>query len=501
MIRLGEFLLLLLSLTPSSSFHRVMITEVMPYPVGTAISYGQWIEILNPEEEPFNLQGLVISTLSSRTPHVISFAKEMLLGPGEYVILGRTADQALNGGVVVDYVYGGEVLLDPEKDIIVLSRDNEVLDAFSYGFDDSTFKYPVVAGMSLSLEPSEQVIPVWCFGRKAYGDFGNKGTPGAPNTWCDNDNDGYAEDEGDCDDTLASVHPNAQEVCNGIDDDCNGLIDEGLSPPQMCLSKGVCAGTSAICKGKQGFVCEYPLTYEPIEVSCDGLDNDCDGETDEDLPLPKNDCLQDGVCAGSKWICTGEGGWQCSYPDSYEETEYSCDGLDNDCDGETDEGLGLGETCQVGIGACTAIGVLVCAANGQTKCSAIAGEPSPEICDGVDNDCDGETDEGFVDETKRVGDICTVGIGACMTVGKYRCSADGSALVCSAVPGQPTQEICGDGIDNDCDGETDESECGGGGCMAMNQTSVSIPLLLLWTVLFIRVACARASKARQRPMQ
>ena len=79
--------------------------------------------------------------------------------------------------------------------------------------------------------------------------------------------------------------------------------------------------------------------------------------------------------------------------------------------------------------------------------------PIDEICgDEIDNDCDGETDEGFAD----LGVECAVGEGACEASGTYICNADGSDVECDAVAGEPSDEICGDEKDNDCDGETDE---------------------------------------------
>ena len=76
------------------------------------------------------------------------------------------------------------------------------------------------------------------------------------------------------------------ETCNGKDDDCNGYTDDGLEDsPQACaLNKGVCASLEGWCGGSDGWVCESPEElgdYEATEVSCDGLDNDCDGQTDE----------------------------------------------------------------------------------------------------------------------------------------------------------------------------------------------------------------------------
>ena len=72
-----------------------------------------------------------------------------------------------------------------------------------------------------------------------------------------------------------------------------------------------------------------------------------------------------------------------------------CNAKDDDCDGTVDEGFGTGVPCSAGIGGCFRSGSIVCATTSTTTCSAVAGTPTTEFCNGVDDDCDASVDEGF----------------------------------------------------------------------------------------------------------
>lgn len=109
----------------------------------------------------------------------------------------------------------------------------------------------------------------------------------------DADGDGYFAEDGcgtvqDCDDGSAGMNPGAAEVCNGIDDDCDGQTDEAvdLTAPSCTKQAGVCSGSVAECSDGMWLECDYlgVPAYESDETSCDGLDNDCDGLTDEGCP-------------------------------------------------------------------------------------------------------------------------------------------------------------------------------------------------------------------------
>jgi len=104
-----------------------------------------------------------------------------------------------------------------------------------------------------------------------------------------------------------------------------------------------------------------------------------------------------------------------------------CNGIDDNCDSLTDEGFPVGELCSAGIGACYAAGQYVCNAQGTgVDCTAVAGTPTAEVCDGIDNNCNAEVDEGF-----SVGSACTDGgLGICQGTGVFICNNDGTGVTC-----------------------------------------------------------------------
>jgi len=103
------------------------------------------------------------------------------------------------------------------------------------------------------------------------------------------------------------------------------------------------------------------------------------------------ECLADEDCGGLKSTCEAETNTCVCVPNGDE----VCDGTDNDCNGELDEGFDAGDPCSAGVGACAVEGVQVCDTPDSTVCDAVPLEPSEEVCDGIDNNCDGFTDEGF----------------------------------------------------------------------------------------------------------
>ncbi len=259
----------------------------------------------------------------------------------------------------------------------------------------------------------------------------------------------------------ATITPGTQvEVCDGQDNNCDGIADNGNPGGGIaCTSglQGVCsAGTTACAEGV--VVCNANIAPGTQAEVCDGKDNNCDGIVDNGNPGGGAACTSafPGVCSAGTTACTA-GALVCNANIAPGTVPEVCDGKDNNCDGIVDNGNpGGGIACASGLPGVCAAGTTACIA-GAISCNPnVSPGTQPEVCDGKDNNCDGVVDNG----NPGGGLACTSGLPGVCSAGTTACTAGAIACNANIAPGtQP--EVC-DGKDNNCDGVVDNGNPGGG---------------------------------------
>jgi len=307
------------------------------------------------------------------------------------------------------------------------------------------------------------------------------------------------------------VWPGVSEACNNVDDDCDGDVDEDFdltTDPSNCgfcghlcdlpnaqsdCSNSLCVITACVTSGASGFAnvngdpadgCEYACPVWPtVAEVCDEVDNDCDGDVDEDFNLQSdpfncgtcgNDCSVLGqVCAAGQCVLTcppGTTNCDGACVDTDTDPDY-CGDCTTSCAFDHAQATCLAATCV--MGPCDA-GFQNLDGQDANGCeyTCPVWPTSPELCDTVDNDCDGDVDETFDLQNDPVNcgtcgtvcgypnaqSLCVTGgcqMGPCLAGYRDLDGQDGNGCEYTCPVSPPVAEVC-NGVDDNCDGNVDE---------------------------------------------
>ena len=327
----------------------LIITEIMHNPSRVDDWAGEWFEVLNTTDYLIDIRGIQIRSQGDPGTQVpnngnydLNGSDDPFIEPGEYFIFGARYQGQDNGGVDVDFKYSREKLqLDP-IDSIQIRQGSTIIDEVEYNAD----AIGNTPGKSLSLSGDWSM---WCSSERPYPnslasnpDFAS---PKEANAVCSDDDrdwDGFTVEQGDCDDSDPSSYPSAHEVCDGIDNDCDGLIDsddnnlvltednvwfldfdgDGYGDPDVyvfsCVQPTDYVETSGDCDDTV-----TTIHYGAEEIWYDGIDQNCQGGSDFDQDKDGENAIE-------------YGGTDCNdlvFAINTRSVEILGDDVDDNCDG------------------------------------------------------------------------------------------------------------------------------------------------------------------------
>ncbi len=421
----------------------IVVTEVnrqSRFGGSVALTNGSWVEVYNTSARTVDMAYWVFARGTSASGNAINLdpASAPILAPGDYAVLCDTNDyegSAAAYPLTCDYVWGDETqpstyvstyhnnpfYLRPTTDTVSMyingtRTTGTQIDAVTWYYDSVNGYWPAAARYSMSLDASyfdgtlNNNKNAWCSTTStAAGAVANNtayrwydtagtsndehGTPGAANYNClatvDVDGDGYTTAT-DCDDADAAINPAATELCDGIDQDCDGNLDNGFSTTTYYQDSdsdtyGNASAPIASCVMPSGYVADSTDCNDSSAISnpagteiCDGLDNNCDSSIDEGITTGSNVFYADadsdtyGDAATTTLSCTAPSGYVSNATDcndasaaSYPGASETDDLADNDCDSWVDEDfVAVGDVIVSEVNRQSRFGGSVAVANG-----------------------------------------------------------------------------------------------------------------------------------------
>jgi len=470
------------------------LTEFMAQPATPIADYqGEWFEVRNNSGRRLDLEGVTFTTNAGGGFTVVGTLE---LDDGAYAVFGVNDDTGTNGGVTLDYEYRFEdLVMDHRDDTLTIEYSGVTLDSVTWGSSvgwsvPATNESQQVGPNAETNEWANDLAHNWCDSREFFGDI--YATPGTENEYCgsgsadtdgdgftlaagdcndqdayvnpdaldgnrdpygdpnddancdgirddgasDDDSDGSTEQDGDCDDTDPSRSPSETETANGIDDDCNGCVDDvdsdgdGFTDCDNGLVVDCDDDDGVECGDVAGTPIDFDLTDESFYTSY--LEGTCAYAVDADESDP------------DRYPCAAEIPYDGidQSGDGYDACDLDRDGFaSEDCPDSPDPGWRVTDFDGNPLPRdCDDSNALVFPGGDE-------GDPEQGgIPDGEDNDCNGIVDDPYLDLD---GDGFTELEGDCRDA-----DPTDDPQAASVSPG--ATEVCGDQLDNDCNGLIDD---------------------------------------------